>query len=448
MRPTTKNYTWTAFAFYVLAIPLAAQELAPLGDQFQVNTRTTGDQVAADVVARPGGGFLAVWEGDLATGIDPSTGGRRFDGSGNPEGDEFRINSNGTLEQRDPAVAVDQAGRIGVVFRVGLLDFATKISARVSNTMGIFVESDFAVNDIGNNASLEQPAISASSQSELVAVWLGVNLTTFELSIEGRRMLTTGTPAPVLDEIQVRSVDGGANQFVWSPSVAVDASGNFVVVWFESDPFLGDPEKLLGRTYDAMNNPVAGPFQIDTDTTASLSVNGLSVDCDAIGNFVVTWSAASMPPSPSSRTEGFDNSFNIRARRFDASANPLGDEFIVNDFTDNTQESPDIAMRGDGQFVVTWTSTGSSGNDASGQSIQARHFAADGTPMGPDIQVNSFTTGNQFRPAIAALEDDRYAVVWQGVSADDDVGISGRRLGLVVIDDIFADNFESSVSAN
>jgi hypothetical protein len=396
------------------------------------------------VVPRPGGGALVVWEGDLVSGIDPSIGGRRFDASGNPEADEFQVNSNGTIEQRTPVAAVDQAGRIGVVFQVGSLSFPTKMNARVSNSMGTFLEPDFGIIEVSNPYSLALPDIGASAQSEFVAIWQGFNLNTVEIVIQGRRVLASGTPAPTLDEFIVATADGNANEIVLAPSIAVDPSGNFVVAWIASDIVGPDFDKILGRKYDANNDPVGDAFQIDTDTTAVLELQKTSIACDPSGNFVVAWSAQSLVEVPNEGSEGPASGFDIRVRRFDASANPLGNDFVVNDFLPGNQNLPDIAMRDDGEFVVAWTGNMSGGNDNSGQSIQARLFTADGTPMGADVQVNAFTTGDQTRPAIAALEGGDYLAAWQGASSDDTLGIAGRRLGLQILEEIFADGFESA----
>lgn len=111
---------------------------------------------------------------------------------------------------------------------------------------------------------------------------------------------------------------------------------------------------------------------------------------------------------------------------------PVGPEFQVNSFTQaGGQEWPEgIAFGSDGRFVVVWTSEGSPANDSSASSIQARRFDASGTPLGPQFQVNSLTTGFQTSPSVVTLSDGGFLVVWssQATSGDDpDDSIQARR---------------------
>src|SRR5437762_3199446 len=50
------------------------------------------------------------------------------------------------------------------------------------------------------------------------------------------------------------------------------------------------------------------------------------------------------------------------ARRYVATANPLGGEFLVNTFTANTQTYPVVAMDSAGAAVITWSSQNQDGN--------------------------------------------------------------------------------------
>ena len=46
--------------------------------------------------------------------------------------------------------------------------------------------------------------------------------------------------------------------------------------------------------------------------------------------------------------------YGIAARRFDASGNPIGSEFVVNTYTTGDQRCGDLAVEADGNFVVVW----------------------------------------------------------------------------------------------
>jgi hypothetical protein len=83
-----------------------------------------------------------------------------------------------------------------------------------------------------------------------------------------------------------------------------------------------------------------------------------------------------------------------------------------------------VALQEDGDFLVVWESDTSPGNDNDSGAIVARAFGADGTPFGPDFQVNVDITGEQAEPAVVTLPDDQFEVVWN----DDGLNIKRRTL--------------------
>ncbi len=110
---------------------------------------------------------------------------------------------------------------------------------------------------------------------------------------------------------------------------------------------------------------------------------------------------------------------------------PLGDDFQVNSYTTDYQIESSVAAAPDGRFVVSWTSYSSPGSDTSSSSVVARRFAADGTPLGADFQVNTYTTGEQRRPSVGVADNGDFVIVWQsyGSPETDTSGwsVQGRR---------------------
>lgn len=133
--------------------------------------------------------------------------------------------------------------------------------------------------------------------------------------------------------------------------------------------------------------------------------------------------------SPPSEGPAFDQ--DLRARRFGVDGQALGPEFQVNDYTTGVQTPGDVLVLADGGFVVVWGSEGSAGTDTSENSIQVRRFAADGQTLGLDFQVNQTTLASQVGPKAARDAAGNFVVVWATV---DDylgypivLGLSGRR---------------------
>ena len=91
---------------------------------------------------------------------------------------------------------------------------------------------------------------------------------------------------------------------------------------------------------------------------------------------------------------------------------PVGGEFQVNTFTTDVQQAPSVAVSANGDFVVIWENEGGSVGSDTGLSIAGQRYAADGTPQGGEFQVNTYTTGYQNLPSVAAAPGSDFVVAW------------------------------------
>ncbi|MCP5111434.1 MAG: hypothetical protein GY953_11425, partial [bacterium] len=130
-----------------------------------------------------------------------------------------------------------------------------------------------------------------------------------------------------------------------------------------------------------------------------------SVALGATGDFVVVWnSAGSYGTDPAGDS--------IQARRFSADGAPVGAQFQVNTYTTSGQYRSAVAVDAAGNFVVVWDSNGSAGTDTLLGSIQAQRYAADGSPLGIQFQVNTYTLWEQSFPSVASNAAGDFVVVW------------------------------------
>ena len=107
-----------------------------------------------------------------------------------------------------------------------------------------------------------------------------------------------------------------------------------------------------------------------------------------------------------------------------AQGTPLGPEFRVNTYTTSYQDLPSVASDASGSFVVVWSSY--SPGEA-GRGIFGQRFADTGGPIGPEFHVNSYTTGDQLRPAMASDATGGFVVVWESGQDGSATGIFGQR---------------------
>lgn len=196
-------------------------------------------------------------------------------------------------------------------------------------------------------------------------------------------------------------------------ALASDGSGNFVVAW-ESENQDGGGFGVFARRFGASGAPQGAEFQVNT-TTLDLQYDA-AVAMSPSGRFVVVWTSMGQD-APGDR--------GIFGRRFDAEGAPLGDEFPVNGYTTGDQWFPDVAADAAGNFVVVWASLN---QDGSGQGIFGRRYNAGGGALGGEFQVNTYTPGNQFNPAVASRPGGGFVVVWRSNGQDGSVyGIFGQR---------------------
>ena len=137
----------------------------------------------------------------------------------------------------------------------------------------------------------------------------------------------------------------------------------------------------------------SGPdFQVNSYITGDQEYSAIAADAN--GDFVVVWASAG-----SSGTDTSGRS--IQGQRYAADGSTISAEFQVNSHTTSTQNHPAMAMQPDGQFVVAWSSRAASGTDTQNFSVQAQRYATNGSALGSEFQVNTFTAGYQYRPAVA-----------------------------------------------
>ncbi len=329
---------------------------APLGGEFQVNELATGQAFSGAVSMATDGSFVAVWRGDVSTGTDAdgaSIQARRYDPAGSALGAQFQVNSATTGAQTNPAVAPDPGGGFLIVWN--------------------------SPSTTGNDAGT--------------------------LSIQGQRYDDNGSP--IAGQFQVNSYTTG-NQL--GPTAAFAPTGEFVVSWISSGSAGGDTslESIQARRFDAGGAPLAADFQVNAYTTGRQQWPQVGVDgTDA---FVVAWESAG------TSTPGAQG-YSVLARRFGSDGLPIAGELQVNSYTTGIQSSASLAVRTDGSFLVVWESEGSLGSDSASFSVQARRYDATGAALGPEFQVNSYTTSYQTSPAVALDASGGFVVAWSSLGS-------------------------------
>jgi hypothetical protein len=404
-----------AGAFSVsLALTAAATAQTPAGGEFRVNTYTTNRQATARVAMEPDGDFVVVWESMGQDGSNHGVFGQRFAASGAARGGEFRVNTYTTLLQGQASVAVRSQGDFVVVWASSQPFSTQAIQARRYDSAGNAIGGEFQVNTLTGYTGW--PKVGLAADGQFVVCW------TSGSNVAARRFDASGIP--IGNEFVVTTHVAGYQQF---GDVAVEADGAFVAVWQDIMWLDGEGAAIFGQRHDASGNRLGGEFLVNTYTTGEQRIP--SVSLSPAGGFVVTWHGP-----------GDGSLYGVFARRFDASGNALGDDFVVNTYTTGYQLSSfgQVAHDVSGNFVVSWISAD---QDGSSTGIFAQRFSASGSRLGAEFRVNTHTTSGQTRPSVASDSVGNFVIVWDSFDQDgSSEGVYAQRYAEL----IFRDGFDSS----
>ncbi|HWM95212.1 MAG TPA: hypothetical protein VN493_30945 [Thermoanaerobaculia bacterium] len=313
---------------------------------------------------------------------------------------EIPIEEGASSEEKSlPAVAFGSDSGFMVVWKRAVTTSNEKIRARLYLADGTPTGSAFQINSFTGPKSF--PAVAALPGGTYIVAWE-----------EGVASLTPGTDASG-SSVRARIYENGGSEFQVNtfttghqghPAVAAIPNGNFVIVW-QSDGSNGTDQSatsIQAQRFNASGTPLGSEFQVNTHTPGSQMLPTAAAES---GGFVVAWQSSVSASNQDS---------NIRARRFDESGNPLGDDFQVNTFMTGSQSSPDLVIGTANDFFVVWKSGELllPGPDGAHSSIQGRRYDASGTPLGDEFQINTQHLEDQGDPTIARDVDGDCVVLW------------------------------------
>ncbi|MEM7584132.1 MAG: hypothetical protein AAF560_12165 [Acidobacteriota bacterium] len=328
----------------------------------------------------------------------------------------------------------------------GLIASAAPAEAQTPTTVG----TEFQVNTYTTNNQW-RVATAASGHGDFLVAWSSTNQDGSLAGVFAQRYDSAGTA--IGGEFQVNTTTAGSQTY---PDVAMDADGNFLVVWSTGD--------IVGQRFSSSGAMVGGEFTLNSYTTGSQTQP--EVDMTADGRFVVAWNSYLQDGS----------SWGIFGQLFDAGANPVGGELQVNTTTASYQIYPNVSIAESGEFVVVWnrglidvdgqrfdssgaavgsefqvnTAAGvqrnadldheldgdfvvawrSYGQDGDGDAVIAQRFSSTGAMVGGELQVNSYTTGSQSNPRLGRDANGNTVVIWGSLNGQDgdDTGTFGQLL--------------------
>jgi hypothetical protein len=340
-------------------------------------------------------------------------------------GVEFQVNLHTSGTQRASSVAMDQHGAFAVVWTAyGQDGNGAGVFGRRYVSSGGAVGGEFQVNTTTTSYQ-RYPSIAMEPDGDFVVAWESNLQDGYGYGVVARRFASTGAPSTA--EILINTFTVGQQH---DARVALDGAGDFVVVW-QSDGQDGYVGSIWGRRFNAAGAAQGPEFPVNS--TVFGEQRNAAIGAESNGDFVVVWQSGASQ-------DGSD--FGIFGQRFTSSGSHVGAEFLVNDKTEDGQRYPEVAVDGDGDFVVTWASS-----DGQDYDIYGRRFDSSGVPQGPHFLVNTTFTGSQEESRVAMDAKGDFIVVWGDQGSGDVFARSVTASGLTQLVAPVVNTFTAGIQA-
>jgi len=346
-------------------------------------------------------------------------------------GPEIQFNMHTTGDQVRPKVAMDAKGDYVVVWTdySGLDGSGQGIFAQRYTAASVPQGGNFRVNAYTTGNQF-RPTVAMDSAGDFVVTWSSYGRDGHGWGIFAQRYNAAGVAEG--HEFQVNVYTTRDQVF---SAVAMDSTGDFVITWTSVTSSVSS-SGIFARMYNANGTARTAEFKVNSYTTGAQDHSAVAMDSK--GDFVVTWDASA----------GDGSGYGIFARRFNAAGVPLGLDFTVNTYASNNQLAPAIAMDPAGDFVIAWDSEL---KDGSSFGVAARRFNAAAVAQGPEFNVNTFTKGLQFSPAVAMDNAGDFAIAWDSDKQDGSLdGVYVRRYnsaGTALAIELRVNSYTTSVQA-
>jgi len=321
--------------------------------------------------------------------------------------DEFIVNSYTTSDQENSSVAMSNSGNMVIAWESSGQDLGLEgIYAQRYDVFGNPIGNEFWVNS-SSMGEQEKPAVAMDAMGNFVIVWQSNGQDGDGYGIYAQRYSNTGNPIGSEFKVNTETINDQAN-----PSIVMYSTGGFIVTW-DSLNQDGDGYGIYAQKFSDLGNPINTEFKVNTYTTNAQENPSIAINDS--GNFIITWQSYNQD----------GDEYGIYAQRFDNTANPIGTEFKVNTYTSDIQTNPSIAMADNGNFVITWESKNQDGDK---YGIYAQRFDGLADPLDSEFQINENTINSQNNSSISMDSGGNFIVTWENNNQDGtSYGISARK---------------------
>ena len=356
---TFSGLTINATGGYTLDIDDAASSLSttasitvilvPAGSEYQVNTYTTSNQINPKVASDSNGDYVVVWQSYGQDGSGYGIYAQQYNAAGVPQGSEFQVNTSTGGNQQNPSVAMDASGDFVVAWETyGYHGSGFGIYAQQYNASGTPYGSQFQVN-ASTTGIMQNPSVAMDATGDFVVAWQNyANDGSGEYDLYAQQYTAGGAVGQRTAGQHLH--DGRAV----NPAVAMDAAGDFVVAWQGYG-------RCRAMASTPSNTPAARPRGTSLVSTAPRQPSS--------SRRRWPWTRPATSSSLGVPMAADGSGYGVFAQQYTANGGIEGHQFLVNTYTAGNQTAPSMSMDAAGSFIVAWQS---SGQDGSGYGIYAQ----------------------------------------------------------------------------
>ena len=323
--------------------------------------------------------------------------------------EEFQVNTYSSHNQDHQSISNLKNGGF-VITWVSYNGTESQITAQIFDDRGKKVGDEFKVNSYTNDI-ISNPKVKLLKNGSFVIVWDGN--TNSKRNVYAQLFTEDGLVRGNQFQINTDSI-----YYKYRPSIGVLKNGGFVVAYEGKESFTSQTFEIFAKVFDENGISTGNEIKVNTyseDDQYRPTVSGLFN-----GGFVVCWDGYN--PLDNNRRGVFAQIFNEYGIM-------VGQEFLVNSYTDYSQFLPSVIGLQENGFVVCWTSEYQDGNS---DGIFFQMFENNGQKIGTERQANTNISGVQIYSAIDIFFGNRFIVTWENWNQEGN--------GIEIHSQIFSDN--------
>ncbi|WP_165671585.1 Ig-like domain-containing protein [Metapseudomonas otitidis] len=466
--------------------PVSGESSLIGNSDFIVNRYTAGKQYKPVGVALEDGGYMLIWGSEGGDGDGSAIYAQRFDANSQKVGHEFLVNPSTWGNQGSGWDDIDLENILDATLMEDGNIFVTWHSDKIDpdgygiEGVTLDIDAGFYSEFIVNTSTKDQQTWSTTTalpNGGFVVAWQSNS----GGSDDVKAQLYDAAGMPIGNEFLVNVVTA---EYQGRPSVITLSDGTFVVGYhsWENDRTIVRTQRF-GYTHDESGN-ITGTTRIGgeklIDRAGFKYNNAVKLTAMDDGGYLAVWQGRTgddkpwqvvaaqydaagkqVPGSEAVLSAGFSQNPNVAStaiaatiddgrvvityakettvadiyfRIYDPKSQTYGNEVRANQTTNGLQGTPSASKLANGNFIVTWDSYDTNGPDQSGSGVWARIYSPEGTPMGNEFLMNTFTPNIQKRPVTVSRPEGGFVAVYSS-QADSAPGQGSFGIYLQFFDD-------------